>query len=255
MSEPFVVHCHMPKTGGSALNRRILFARYGADRVHQMYRFIFERSSRLPIRHRTQAMRCFAAAGHVPFGYVDQVYPEAIYVSIFRDPVERFLSFLHFMAITPEHAARARVPKALIEGLDQDPDALVLASLEDERLRIVQTNTQVRLASGSARLGKAPVGPDHMRAAKENLTNPRYLSALHEDLDGFLLYLDDALPGRGHAIEDQDIPARLEKRGDRRLTADILRPGTIEAIRAANDYDLRLLDALDRSRKLDRRVA
>lgn len=256
MSEPFVVHCHMPKTGGSALNRRILFARYGIDRVHQMYRYIFERSSRLPIRHRTKAMRCFAAAGHIPFGYVDPIYPQAVYVSVFRDPVERFLSFLNFMLITPDHASRAHLPATVFEHFDDHPDGLVMAVLSDERLNAVHCNTQVRLASGSARLGKSPVGPHHMDAALGNLLSPRYLTARHEDLDGFLLRLDGALPGAGNAIDGRDISPVLEKRGKRRLKADMLRPRTLEQIRSANGYDQRLLDALDRpSAALKRRVA
>lgn len=248
MSEPFVVHCHMPKTGGSALNRRILHARYGIDRVHQMYRFIFERSSRLPIRHRTKAMRCFAAAGHVPFGYVDPIYPKAIYISVFRDPVERFLSFLNFMLITPDHAARARITKSTFQNFDEDPDGLVMAVLSDRHLSAVHCNTQVRLASGSARLGKTPVGPHHMDAALGNLTNPRYLTARHEELDGFLIRLDDILPGAGNAIDGQDISPKLEKRGKRRLMSDMLHPKTLDAIRSANGYDQRLLGALEKPR-------
>lgn len=253
MSEPFVVHCHMPKTGGSALNRRILFARYGIDRVHQMYRFIFERSSRLPIRHRTKAMRCFAAAGHVPFGYLDPIYPEAVYISVFRDPVERFLSFLNFMLTTPDHAARARISAEAIENFDDDPDRLVMAVLADAHLCAVQCNTQVRLASGSARLGKTPVGQNHMDAAFSNIMNTRYLTARHEDLDGFLIRLDDVLPGAGHAIDGRDIPPTLEKRGERRLTANMLLAKTLDAIHSANAYDQRLLDALERPHAAQKR--
>ncbi|MEM7060648.1 MAG: hypothetical protein AAF557_23960 [Pseudomonadota bacterium] len=255
MFETFVVHCHMPKTGGSALNRRILFARYGIDRVHQMYRYIFERSSRLPIRHRTKALRSFAAAGHVPFGYVDPIYPEALYVSVFRDPVERFLSFLNFMLLTPDHAARARLPEKAFSNFEQDPDSLAMAVLADPHLRAVHCNAQVRLASGSARLGKTPVGSDHMDAALGNLSNPRYLTARLEDLDGFLIRLDDILPGEGNAIGAENIPAKLEKRGQRRLHAKMLAPATLTAIRDANDYDLRLIDAVDRNKKRSRQRA
>ena len=245
MSEPFVVHCHMPKTGGSALNRRILFARYGMDRVHQMYRFIFERSSRLPIRHRTRAMRCFAATGHVPFGYVDMIYPEALYISVFRDPVERFLSFMNFMLNTPDHAARARLDTSLLERVEDDPDGLILAVLEDPHLVAVHANTQVRLASGTARLAPGPVTSQHLDIAQKNLASPRYLTARHDDLDAFLILLDDILPGRGQDIEGRDIPPDLEKRGPRLLTAKALRPGTLDAIRRENQLDLKLLDMLD----------
>ncbi|MEM1131019.1 MAG: hypothetical protein AAGH83_10920, partial [Pseudomonadota bacterium] len=86
---PFVVHCHVPKTGGSALNQRLFFPRFGAAQVYQMYRFIFERSSRLPLRHRARAMRSRAAIGHIPFGYFDLLYPDALYVSLFRAPEAR----------------------------------------------------------------------------------------------------------------------------------------------------------------------
>ena len=85
MSEPFLVHAHIPKTGGSALNRRLVFPGFGEDRVCQLYRFVFERAQRLPTRHVSRAMRSSAAAGHVPFGYFERLYPGALYVSVFRE--------------------------------------------------------------------------------------------------------------------------------------------------------------------------
>lgn len=242
---PFVVHCHMPKTGGSALNRRLLFPRFGVDRVHQLYRFVFERSSRLPIRHRSPAMRAYAATGHVPFGYLDALYPDAVYLSIFRDPVSRFLSLLSFMLATPDHGMRAHLPRRVLDRAAEDPDALVYAVLAVPSLAAIHGNAQTRLAAGAARLGHAPVGPDHVHAAKANLTNPRYIAGLQPDLERFLVHLDTVLPGpRLGAVQIH--PAKLEKRGIRRLALSDLAPRTLAAIEAANAHDCALLDIVAR---------
>lgn len=241
--EPFVVHCHMPKTGGSALNQRLFFPRYGTDRVHQLYRHIFERSSRLPLRHRARAMRSVAATGHVPFGYLDGLYPHAVYVSLFRDPVARFLSFVNFMLATPDHKTRTRLDPKLLDRAADDPDALLRGVLGDDHLGVVHANTQTRLASGTARLGQRPVGGQHLAAALQNIADPRYLTGLQHEFEVFIASLDQTLPGDGLA-QPSAIEEKLAKRGHAKITAADLAPKTLGLIRAANDLDLCLIEAV-----------
>ena len=243
MSGPFLVHCHVPKTGGSALNRRFLYPAFGEDRVYQLYRYVFERASRIPLRHVSRAMRSFAATGHVPFGFFDRVYPDAIYVSVFREPVERMLSFLNFVISNPDHKVNARLPKGAVRHAAQDPDAYVNAVLNDPRLAVVQANVQTRIAGGAARLGDRPVNDLHLDQALENLSRPNYFVGDQSDLDNLIERLSTVVPIL--TAQDPSKPksnAKLEKRLPRTLTLNALAPRTLERIRGANDLDLRLYD-------------
>lgn len=243
-SEPFLVHCHMPKTGGSALNQRFLFQRYGHQNVHLMYRFIFERSSRLPIRHRTRAMRSFAASGHIPFGFLDSLYPDAIYVSVFRDPVERFLSFINFMMMTEDHAARGRLMAGTDNSGEPDPEDLVQAALGDEKIVRIHGNAQCRLASGNARLSAAPACGLHLAAAQQNIANPRYVIGLQSHLPAFLARLWRMTGSSAELAGVPEPKQELEKRLPRRLQAANLSPRTLDRVRSINDLDLHLVDGV-----------
>ncbi|MEM9063668.1 MAG: hypothetical protein AAGD13_24695 [Pseudomonadota bacterium] len=240
MSIPFVVHSHIPKTGGSALNRRFFFARFGQENVYQLYRYVFETASRLPRRHVARAMRSYAAAGHVPFGYFHELYPDAVYVSIFREPVSRFVSFLNFVLANPKHAMRTRLPAHLFDRAADDPDALIEAVLSEPRLAIVHSNAQTRLASGASRLGKLHIAEDHLRAALRNIDQPRYLTGLQEDLPGLLTRLHAEYPQKAGRTLTQNSSPILEKRLPRAFRVDDLNRRSIERITDSNALDLRL---------------
>jgi hypothetical protein len=239
--EPFIVHSHIPKTGGSALNRRLLFPMYGEDRVYQMYRYVFETASRLPRRHVARAMRSFIAVGHVPFGYFDELYPDAVYVSVFREPVARFISFLNFVLANPDHAVRERLDPNVLINAANDPDAFISAVLAEPRLAVVHPNTQVRLAGGSPRLGECPVTLDHLEAALRNLSRGRYISGVQEDMPALIARFQERFPNA--RIRDPG-SAKLEKRLHKSLRFNDLRPSTVDALRAANDLDLRFYAVL-----------
>lgn len=240
MSMPFIVHSHIPKTGGSALNRRFLFNRFGEDGVYPLYRYVFERASRLPRRHVARAMRSYAAAGHVPFGFFDEVYPDAVYISVFREPVSRFVSFLNFVLSNPKHAMRERLPAELFENAADNPDALIAAVLSEPRLTVVHSNAQTRLASGAPRLGDMAITGDHLRAAFRNLEQARYLTGVQEDLPDLLVRLHAEFPMAAQSIPMQKSSANLEKRLPRTFSLADLTPRSLDRIAAANDLDRRL---------------
>ena len=243
MSGPFLVHCHVPKTGGSALNRRFLYPAFGEDRVYQLYRFVFERASRLPHRHVSRAMRSYAATGHVPVGFFDRVYPDALYFSVFREPVERMLSFLNFVLSNPDHKVNARLPKGAVRHAAQDPDAYVNAVLDEPRLAVVQANVQTRIAGGAARLGDRPVSELHLDQAFENLSRSSYVVGDQSDLDDLIARLGERVPVlAAQCSSEPRSSAKLEKRLPRTLCLNALAPRTLDRIRGANDLDIRLYD-------------
>lgn len=241
MTEPFIVHTHIPKTGGSALNQRLLFPMYGRENVYELYRFVFERASRLPRRHVARAMRSFVAVGHVPFGYFDEVYPDAFYVSVFREPVARFVSFLNFVAAVERHGVRKRIGDAPVDNAANDPDAFVTAVLDEPRLKTIHSDVQTRLASGAARFGDLDVTPDHLRAALRNVARERYVCGVQENMPALFDRLRETFP---HMRHPKPVSDALEKRLPKALSLDQLAPRTVERIRAANDLDLRLYAAV-----------
>lgn len=245
MSEPFIVHSHIPKTGGSALNQRVLFPIYGQDRAYLLYRYVFETASRLPRRHVARAMRSEVAVGHVPFGYFDEIYPEAVYISVFREPVSRFVSFLNFVLANPNHAVRERLGAEVMDRVADDPDRFIEAILDEPRLAVVHQNVQVRLASGAPRLGACKVSTDHLEAALRNIRRDRYISGVQEDMDALILALRERFPDvrAGKAAS-----ANLEKRLEKKLSVHSFAPRTLDRIRSANGFDMRLYEAvLERS--------
>ncbi len=241
MSEPFIVHSHIPKTGGSSLNRRVLFPMYGEKRVYQMYRYVFETASRLPRRHVAQAMRSFVAVGHVPFGYFDEIYPDALYVSVFREPVSRFVSFLNFVLSNPEHAVRQKLDKEVVRNAGEDPDRFISSVLAEPRLAIVHPNAQVRLASGAARLGETPVTKHHLEAALRNVARDRYVTGVQENMPSVIQQLQTRFP---NLRPRNASAAQLEKRLTKTLNVDQLSAKTKGRLRAANELDLRLYESV-----------
>lgn len=241
MSEPFVVHSHIPKTGGSALNQRVLFPMHGEDRVYPLYRYVFETASRLPRRHVARAMRSEVAVGHVPFGYFDEIYPDAVHISVFREPVSRFVSFLNFVLANPNHAVRDRLEPGVLDHVVEDPDRFIMAVLSEPRLEVVHPNVQVRLASGAPRLGQCKITKDHLSAALRNIARDRYISGVQEDMQTLIQRLQSQFP----TLRPRKAgAAKLEKRLEKTLNVKDLSATTLDRLRAANDLDIRLYDVV-----------
>ena len=241
MSEPFIVHSHIPKTGGAVLNTGLLFPMHGKARVYQMYREAFETTPSLPRQHTARAMRSYIAVGHVPFGYLDKIYPEAIYLSIFREPVARFLSFLNSVLNDPEHAIRECLCRSVFQNAADDPEPLIMAVLGEPRLVILHGNTQVRLAGGSPLRDRCPTTSDHLDAALRHIAQSRYVTGIQENLSAMFARLQLRFDHTRAIATD---PARPRERHARAIRVDAIRPKILDRLRAASDLDIRLYDQL-----------
>lgn len=241
MSEPFIVHCHIPKTGGSALNRGFLTAMHGEARVYQMYGDVFEAASRLPRHQVARGMRSYVAVGHVPFGYFDEIYPEAIYLSIFREPVARFLSFLNSVLNNPEHTVRGSLCRSVLKNGADDPEPLIMAVLGEPRLADMYRNVQVRLAGGSPLLGGRSTTSDHLDAALRNIAQARYITSTLEDLPTMFAHLRHRFD---HVRATDPAQNVVPKPSARTISVDAIRPKILDRVRATNDLDIRLYNQL-----------
>jgi hypothetical protein len=246
MPAPFLCHCHIPKTGGSALNRRYLYPRFSEDRVYQLYRYVFECAGALPQRHVSRAMRTYAGTGHVPYGFFRRVHPKAVYVSVFRAPEARFVSFLNFVLASDKHMVRKRVGADVLRRAETDPDSFVTAVLDDPLLEVVHSNVQTRLAAGRSRLGEAPVTGDDLEAARFNLAQPDYLAGDQDNLAAFIALMAERF---GPVAQKVRSSPQLEKRLTRHISLEMLGPKALKRVRAANELDLRLYEIVAGDRK------
>ncbi|HGG60240.1 MAG TPA: hypothetical protein ENK26_10070 [Gammaproteobacteria bacterium] len=96
MSKFRLIFIHLPKTAGTTV-REILRSRYGSDAVCGIYDgdpgFISQEAfAALPPSERDQYQ---IYCGHFAYGIHDKITPATQYYAMFRDPVERVVSYYH----------------------------------------------------------------------------------------------------------------------------------------------------------------
>ena len=103
---PVLIFLHLPKCGGTTLNRLIEWE-YPLDRVFSVdpsfFRWSHRRVSRWP-RTRLDRMQVFK--GHMPFGLHERLSRPATYITFLREPVERVISEYYFAKhhrLHPQH--------------------------------------------------------------------------------------------------------------------------------------------------------
>ncbi len=241
MSEQFIVHCHVPGSDGTAFTSRVLRPAFGDARIYKMYAPELERTAQLPAHGTGRAMRSFAATGHVPFGYVDHIYPDALYVSLFHDPVTRFLG-----AVSAHVSGRSD---------DCDPDDLVRPLLDDAHLRTVHANTQTKLAAGIALGRLLTIGSSALDLAIRNLGHTRFLTGREADLDQIAHEVTTRIAphigniskrtGSPTARSATEIPPYAHEGAvATSVAAADLSPRLVREIAEINDLDRRLYDAV-----------
>lgn len=239
-----LVHCHMPKTAGSALNRSALLPRYDPFEFRLIYGVDFERTPLLTAETMSSDVRFLS--GHIPFGCAAQAGRPVLYVSVLRDPVERMFSFLNFVAVAKRHGARKGFDRDMQALARTDPVQFVRLILTRRRVMHRQSNIMTRLAAGLARLGDIRPDNDALDRALSNARSGNYILGMQDDFDVFASDLGDVLNERGLGNsgmnEDLVTSRKLEKRFDRVIRQEDMPESIIRTIRKANDLDLRLCD-------------
>ncbi len=241
-----LVHCHMPKTAGSALNRSVLLPMHDRARVQLAYGVAHESG---PLLDRTIAPdRISFLSGHIPYGFAASLGRPVLHVSVLRDPVDRMISFLNFVAVADRHGARKGFDVDM-QGLARtDPVAFTGLILKRRRVMARQSNVMTRLAAGIPRLADTEPDQAALGTALRHLRSGSYLIGMQDDFARFAADLRADLLSRGIGAEDAN-PAlatsgRLEKRFERVIRRDDLPDAMLRSIRALNDLDLRLCDAV-----------
>ena len=246
MPPPLILHCHMPKTAGSALNRQVLLPRFERSRAMLAYGVGFERRRQFPVGEVTPPPGLAMIAGHVPVGYADGLGRPVLHISILRDPVERMFSFLNFVAVAERHGLRKRFDVDMQHVAKTAPERFVLMMLDDRMVGLRQTNVMTRLASGMARLSKNRPEKGHLAKAITHINAGAYEVGVQEKFDRFTARLNDRLDAENAGVPETagDViqTDKAEKRLARVITMEDASTATIDAVRAANDLDQRLYE-------------
>ena len=102
-NKPCLIFLHIPKAAGTTLHR-ITSRQYRQDQIYTIAGKRVKESLnefvRLPLEERSQ-LRC--VKGHMYFGLHTFLPQPSTYVTLLRNPVERVISFYHFVLNRPDH--------------------------------------------------------------------------------------------------------------------------------------------------------
>ncbi|MFT6775265.1 MAG: hypothetical protein ACJA1L_002984 [Paracoccaceae bacterium] len=160
MSERLVVHAHVPGSGAGGLDRQLFRRSFGRREAMLAYGAAHFCAARLrpndaaASRLEDRAVRL--ALGHVPYGYFDGLRRWRRDISVFVDPVRRYLRFASALARLPGGVAAALTGSASIAAAGRDPEALICALLATPQMQAWQSDAMTRIAAGLPAFGPAP---------------------------------------------------------------------------------------------------
>jgi galactose-3-O-sulfotransferase len=118
-SDPAIIFLHLPKCGGTTLNR-IIEWEYAPTQVFSVdpsfFRWSYHRLIQWPAQ-RLARMRVFK--GHMPFGLHKLLPQPATYITILRDPVDRAVSEYYYALSRKIHPQHRTMKKLTLEDYIQ----------------------------------------------------------------------------------------------------------------------------------------
>lgn len=227
MNDPVLIFVHVPKAGGTTLHT-ILARQYAPAATYRLdiqHPGELQRFLELPPEARAR-IRCLR--GHLPFGLHTQLPRPPHYITLLRDPVERFLSQYRHCLRAPENAARLGFPPERSRSLEAYLD------LEIERRGL---NFQTRFLCGAfdRTHPEAPYPPlpaDALARACDHLDRHILLAGPVDRFDEFLVLAQRLLGWRRLAYLRRNVDP---DRGNGE--APDPRPETLARIRALHAAD------------------
>ena len=177
MDSPTLLYLHLPKCGGTTLNRLIEWE-YPPLRIYSVDPSFFRWSYyRLLRKSPARLGRLRMIKGHMPFGVHRLIERPCTYITVLRDPVERVISEYYFALhhrLHPQHARMQRL------------------SLEEYAATTPHHNLQCKLLAGAPGPRDFLAGDcteETLEVAKANLANHFSLAGLTERFDETLALL------------------------------------------------------------------
>jgi len=222
-SDAAIIFVHLPKCGGTTLNRLIEWE-YNPLRVFSIdpsfFRWSYCRLSRTPAE-RFARIRAFQ--GHMPFGLHKLLDRPCRYITVVREPTQREISSYYYARsrrLNPQHGMAMRM------------------SLEEFVRAQPNTNVQTKMLSGLSCdydfLG-GQCTPEMLAAAKRNLARRFTLAGLTERFDEFLALSKILFGWKVRHLVDFNVTRSLQKRNDVAAAARDL-------IAERDRYDMELYD-------------
>lgn len=233
MAEPVIIHLHVPKCAGGSVNV-VLERHFGERAVHS--RRQAEVFDALTKEERDARVDC--VTGHNRWGAGRKFNREVLYVSVTRDPVERLCSYFNFVHVQQQH--KLHKPLQTLpdlsditeDWLEAHPD--IMRGWSNEACRVYSSGrfkaedyrTLERRVMNHIRKGRFVVGPlprvekwfrdTGMLPKGQRMPHDKRTSDIGRTSADFVWADAQALSPRAHAI-----------------------------LRAMNEYDYRLYEAID----------
>jgi hypothetical protein len=130
LADEAVIFLHLPKCGGTTLNR-IIEWEYPPSRIFSVdpsfFRWSYYRMTCWPAR-RLARMRVFK--GHMPFGLHERLPHPAVYITVLRDPIDRAVSEYYYALSRPIHPQHRMMKKmSIVQYIETTPHANVQTKL------------------------------------------------------------------------------------------------------------------------------
>lgn len=189
-----VVFLHIPKTAGSTLYR-IIETHYRWESIYTMWQTgTLDEFKQLPPE---KLAKIEMLRGHFAFGLAKQLPTTAAYFTILREPIDRVISYYHFVRRTPHHYCYQQVTK----------QNMSLEQFVTSHIDTLVANGQTRLLANLSHGHEIPFGSctaSHLAQAKQNLRKMRVVG-LTERFDETLFLLRAAFGWRKISYARQNV--------------------------------------------------
>ena len=220
-----IIFLHIPKTAGSTLNA-ILQKQYKRQQIYYLGANTQEsiRSYLDLADEEKKSIRL--VTGHTAYGFHEYIPGSSTYFTFFRDPVERVVSFYHFVKNNEQHYLN----KAAVNEFDG------IKPFITSGITTMMDNGQTRLISGAwLDPGFGEINEQILAQAKTNLSKKFSVVGLTEQFDATLILFKEI-------FNWQDIKYMRKNVTKVAPVERILTAEEKEAVVSLNQYDIALYD-------------
>ena len=222
-----LIFLHIPKAGGTTLNR-IISRQYKNNTIFEIGARAYENFQKFDQLSNVKRDKIRYLHGHVPFGLFDKSLPvPPNYITMLRDPVDRIVSFYYHILSRPDNSLYDEITSK----------NLSLGDFVSSDLSLHFANGQTRFISGVEDVnpisGNKPITEDILNIAKKNLTEQFTAVGITERFDESLILFQNILGWKNVYYTKQYVSKK-------RIPKEAVPEETIAIIEKYNRYDIEL---------------